>query len=246
LAKSIASETKQLPEGVKLYNGLLVTDKDRAKEIRQQVRKDLREQLKAEAKAAGLRGDAMTEEVNRRLEEKLPAALESAYREAGILAGEQAGIGMGKALGEGIEEGLDKELSKSNVIPDQLKKQLEELENASGVEGFADKWEDALSATAQVFDHYIGEISDKWEQAMKDSGLADLPATIAEANANQLMQDLGFQGNGALPTLVREIRNGSFTPQQEEHIHYHVEDVTDAERQQNNRRNRERLQYTQR
>lgn len=245
LGKSIS---KDLPKGVSLYQGFEVTDKDRAKEIRKQVRADLREQLKAEAKASGLRGEAMSEEVERKLEEQLPSALESAFREAGILAGQEAGVATGKAMGEGIEKGLEEELSKSTVIPDALKDQLEQIEDASGVEGFADKWEEALSATSKVFDHYTDEIVKKWDKAMEESGLAEFPQKFVEANANQLMSDLGISGSGAVPTLIKEIQKGSFTPDhmKEEHTHYHVEDVTDAQRMENNRRGREMVGRTRR
>lgn len=251
-----------MTSGSKLYNGFAVTDKDRAKEIRAQVRKDLRERLKAEAKASGLRGEAMSEEVNRKLDEQLPAALEKAFSEAGILASDSAGVAVGQKLAEGIETGVASELTLADVpleidlekqlrikhsdaLVDQLTAKLDQIGNEAGVEGFADKWEDTLKATSQVFDHYIAEIGKKWETAVEESGLGDLPATVAEANANQFMQDLGFSGNGAVPNLIREIGKG-LAPKKEEHTHYHVEDVTEAERLQNNRRNREMVGRTRR
>lgn len=134
-----------------------------------------------------------------------------------------------------------------NQIVDNIEKQRDDLIKTAkdttnklgddaGVEKLGDRWESVLTDSFKVFEHQMGKVPEMWQKAMEEANLADVPSNFAKATGDQFLQDLGIDGSGALPQLVKQVSE----------FHYHVSNVEEAQQLQKNQQAKDALQYTRR
>ncbi|ERB55592.1 hypothetical protein N806_31175 [Rhodococcus sp. P27] len=107
--------------------------------------------------------------------------------------------------------------------------------------GLNDGFQDVL-ANVRKMANEIGEsfgiedVVGKWDAAMAEAKIGDVPMNFAKSTGEQFLQDLGIQGNGALPELFRQAVE----------YHFHVNSVDEAMQAKQTQQNKESLQYTRR
>jgi hypothetical protein len=79
----------------------------------------------------------------------------------------------------------------------------------------------------------VEDVVGKWDKAMDESKLPDVPANFAKATGDQFLSDLGINGNGALPQLAKQVTE----------VHYHVNSMEEAQADERNRQSRDAVQF---
>ena len=129
-------------------------------------------------------------------------------------------------FGDGLDKAEPEMETKGLSIMEKLQRGLEK--GWTGIEaslrGMADDFGDAFG---------VDDVTGKWDKAMEESKLPDVPANFAKATGDQFLSDLGINGNGALPQLAKQVTE----------VHYHVNSMDEAQADERTRQSRDAVQF---
>ena len=136
-------------------------------------------------------------------------------------------------------------------VEEPMKEAVEAVKSEDDLADMAGAWDNALGKTEKVVEKRAKSIADLWNDSMEQAGIYDLPQKIGEGVLGQAMSDLGMgSGSGAIPQLFKQIMTYDATPSGPnlvgDQIHYHVENIQQAMREEDQRKKRNSLQWDRR